>query len=105
MFDILRNRILYPVGNMIKSMDVLEHRTSLLPFETSYTIQMLKIDLKGDIILVSDEQNYLYMFNLSNGRLIGKKKFPSNITGIHFNRHNSLIFVISGRYVFIYEKP
>ncbi len=104
-YDLQRNRILFPVGNMIKSMDVFEHKTNLLPFETSYSIQMIRIDPASEILFVSDDQNYLYMFNLSNGRLIGKKRFPQKISGIHFNTKNSLIFVISGRYVFMYERP
>jgi hypothetical protein len=63
------------------------------------------MDSQGEILIVSDEQNYLYMFNLSNGRLIGKKNFQYQITGVYFNSPNSLIFVISGRYVYIYERP
>lgn len=66
---------------------------------------MIKMDPKGELFLVSDEADYLYMFNLSNGRLIGKKKFKQKITGIFFNSKNSLIFIVSGRFVFIYEKP
>lgn len=45
------------------------------------------------------------MFNLNNGRLVGKKKFPQKISSISFNKNNSLIFILSGWFVFIYEKP
>ncbi len=90
---------------MVKLMDLTNHKAALMPFETSYQITMLKMDSRGELLLVSDEADYLYMFNLSNGRLVGKKSFKQKITGIFFNSKNSLIFIASGRFVFIYEKP
>lgn len=35
-FDVLKNRVLSTVGNMIKSFSLQDHQANLLPIETSY---------------------------------------------------------------------
>lgn len=63
------------------------------------------MDQENEILLIADEMGYLYIYNLISLWLIGKKKFKENISEIHFSKNNWLFFVVSGRFVFIYERP
>ena len=54
-----------PVQNSLMHINLEYHTSKLLSLQCSYNIKRVAVDHWGKLLLVSDEQNYLYMYSLT----------------------------------------
>jgi len=98
-------RLISPVNNMLLSIDLDKNISQILPFEARARTKRVAICRDGDLLLVGDATERLYLFDLVSGKTLGSKKFKDKISHLIFANNNRFFIIGSGRYIFVYEKP
>ena len=101
-----QNLTLYsPIKNSILKSSISESKNKILNFQTQGNIEKMRFDRIGDLLIISDSQNRVYLYNTKLDLKIGQKTFSEKISKIEFSKNNKIFFIISSKFVYIYKKP
>ncbi len=98
-------RLISPVNNMLLSIDLDKNTSQILPFEARARTKRVAICKDGELLLIGDANERLYLFDLVSGKTLGSKKFKDKVSHLIFANNNRFFIVGSGRYIYVYEKP
>lgn len=104
-FHPLGSRVYSPISNNLLKIDFETNQSSLVTCETQSPIDKIQFCQQGHLMLVSDLSDRVYLLNSANEKVLGSKKFKDRVTHMGFSNNNAFFYIVSGRYVFIYEKP
>ena len=94
-----------PIANNLLKIDFEKNQTKLFSCETQSSIEKIQFCKEGNLMLIADQDNRVYLFNSGTEKALGSKKFKHKITHLGFSHNNKFFYVVSGRYVFFYERP
>lgn len=94
-----------PVYNGILKFDLEQNLNHCLDFTSKSNILFLCFSPKGEILIVADSSQYVYILNPQSLLILGQKRFQHPISKILFSQNGSLFFIVAGKFVYIYSTP
>jgi periodic tryptophan protein 2 len=98
-------RVFSPINNLLLSIDLDKNTSELMTFQARARTKKVTICQNGEQLIIGDVNDRVYIFDIISGKTLGEKKFKDKISHICFSNNNRLFFVVSGKYIYIYEKP
>lgn len=104
-FHPTRLEIFLPINNNVLWIDLERNKSELLPFSARSKVTTVTCCNNGEIFVITDSENRVYIYNFLNKQLIGSKNFKFVISDVVFAHNNNFFVVAASRYLFFYEKP
>ena len=99
-----KRNFLYTSGNVLLAWDLSKRERFIIQDEDNFQWNLMSLDKKNNIIYVSKESK-LYIWDLHNYKQLGLfANVDSIIISLHFDYNTNLIFISTGKYLYIYGK-
>lgn len=99
------NCVISPVGNRVTVMDLVNHTSAVLPFETPKNIKRVAMSHSGRFLLSVDVDGSAIFFNILKKVVIQRFHFKSKVTDIKFSPNDAFFAVAIGRTCQIWRSP
>lgn len=99
------SRIYSPIGNNLLKVDFEKNQSLLVNCDVQASIEKIQFCRQGQLMLLADQADRVYLLNAASEKTLGSKKFKDKVSHMGFSNNNAFFYVVSGRYVFIYERP
>lgn len=100
-----RLELFTPINNTILHIDLDRNKSGTIPFAARSKVESITLCNQGELAVITDSENRVYLFNFQNKQQIGSKNFKLQISDVVFSHNNKFFVIAAGRFLFFYEKP
>jgi periodic tryptophan protein 2 len=99
------NILLSPIGNRITMIDLIQHQTSILPFENKKNIRQIIVSHSGRFLISVDVDGHALFINLPRQVILTRFHFKRKVYNLSFSNNDKYFAVTYGHGIQIWKTP